>query len=306
MSTIQPNLDLPLSEFLALTPGTVPFLVEPFLPAGGVVFLHGPTSVGKSPLTWAIATAVSNGGHCFGFPVLQTGKVLYIELDTPAHLLHPRLTLLETLPTQFHLSVFNHTINILALRPEDGDRLRTLSETLNPALVIVNTLRKSHELDDKDSEVPARIYTAWRMIFPSSTLMFVHHDKKDPSSDVTSNPDQAFSGSQAWANDAQVALHITRGQKVRGPADEEGHSYERTRVTVKMTKSQVSDHERFHPISLQLSSDGTNWIEAGPVAYRKYFLGLDPIYTRAKRIQMTIDQFEVGKSSVYEAVRGLA
>ena len=269
------------------------------------MFLHGPTSVGKSPLTWAIASAVASGDSCFGFSVAHTGNVLYIELDTPGSLIHPRLAKLISKPTNFHISTFDHPINILNLRPLDGQRLKTLSVSLAPVLVIVNTLRKCHMLDDKDSESPSQIYSAFQSLFPGSTILFVHHDKKDPPSDISVNPDQAFSGSQHWINDAQVALHITRTGGAKKQQDEDGESYERIRVMVKMTKSQVSDHERFHPISLQLSADGTNWLETGPVAYRKHFLSLDSGIARGDRIAMTVSHFGVGKSSVYEACRGL-
>ena len=56
----------------------------------------------------------------------------------------------------------------------------------------------------------------WATVGHNATLLFVHHDKKVPTNQkVKVDPDQAFSGSQAWANDAQVALQqLKAGQSI--------------------------------------------------------------------------------------------
>jgi hypothetical protein len=72
-----------------------------------------------------------------------------------------------------------------------------------------------------------------------------------------------------------------------------------------MTKSQVCDHEAFEPLLLQLDPDGTNWIETGPDAYRTAFKALPRDISRAERIQTVRKQFNVGKTAVYDAVKGL-
>jgi RecA-family ATPase len=298
---IDPNTDLWLPEFLKQKPGSVPWLIEPFLPAGGVVFMHGPTSTGKSPLTWKIATCVSNGVDFFGYKVQKTGPVLYVELDTPANLIHPRLAKLEVKPDQMHLSVFSRPLNIINPDSADVYRLSELYNKVKPVLVIVNTLRKSHASDDKESHVPSLVYGAWQSYFPGATILIVHHDKKEQEGQ---NPDQAFSGNQAWANDAQVSLHLVRRGNYEHK-DDEKDEHKKTLVSLKMTKSQVSDHELFQPLHLQLCNDGTNWEESGPDSYRKYFSNLDKNLSRAARIEATMLRFGMGKSAIYNACKGL-
>jgi hypothetical protein len=303
-----------LPDFLKRSAEAVKWLIEPFVPANGIVFFHGPTSVGKSPYTWKLALSVATGEDFFGYTPKTKGSVLYLEFDTPAGLIQERLSKLSTYPENLFIKVFENPINILDLKPSDRQTLSSLNLHLSPVLVIINTLRKVHQADDKDSNVPSKVYGNFRLLFPSATLVFVHHDRKASSNPFSfENPDQAFSGSQHWMDDAQVALHITRLAKKPPKGDltktdddsEEPPAHEKSRVSVKMTKSQVSDHEGHPPLILQLSPDGTNWIETGPGSYRKFFRSLDVSLKRAAKIEMTMAHFDVGKSTVYEAVKGL-
>lgn len=316
---IDPGLDNGwLSDFLSADVPTVEWLIEPLLPRGGVVFLHGPTSVGKSPFTWALASAVADGTPFCGYPVAHAGVVLYIELDTPANLLQPRLKKLKTVPELLWMEVLHKPIDICGLTEDSklAERLQMLQENLAPVLVIINTLRKAHEEDDKDSATPSRVYGAWRHYFPEATLLFVHHDKKMPTDKKAKvDEDQMFSGSQHWANDAQVAFHIKRmrrGVSAPVPDEDSGVSsgdddkeYQKTPVVIRMTKSQVSDHERFPPLQMRLEPDGTNWQELGPAEYRKYFALLDWRVSKAERIEAVMEQFSIGKSAAYAACQGM-
>jgi len=297
-----------LHDFLAQPVPATPWLIYPWLPSGGTVFFHGPTSVGKSPFTWKLASCVSNGSPFFGWPVQQTGNVLYLEFDTPPNLIHQRLRALEDKPERMFLVVLPK-LNVTNPLSTDSRILEGLQKNIAPVLVIVNTLRKAHSLDDRASDTPSIVYSAFRRYFPSATLFFVHHDKKNGDPKVV-NPDQAFSGSQHWADDAQIALHITRIKKgpepeTVGSDDLEPAAHEKSRVQVKMTKSQVSDHEAFDPLLLQLSPDGSNWIQTGPEQYRTYFRTLPKELSRADRIKLVEAKFGIQKSASHQALKGL-
>ncbi len=300
---VEPITDLWLPEFLAQKTSGIPWLIEPYLPLGGVVFMHGPTSAGKSPLTWRLAASVSEGIDFFGYKVSQTGPVLYVELDTPANLIHPRLAKLDIVPKKMFLATFPKPLNSLNFSPEDAVRLTELHSKVNPKLVIVNTLRKAHQSDDKEGHVPSQVYGAWQNIYPGATILFVHHDKKAPAHNEDYNPDESFSGNKAWQNDAQVALKVSRLGNVEHGDEEEEHK--KTKISLRMTKSQVSDCELYPALVLQLDTDGTNWLETGPEAYRKYFITLDLKLSRSDRIQKTMLKFGMGKTAIYNAVKGL-
>jgi RecA-family ATPase len=295
-----------VKDFVKQQQKAIPWLIEPYLPAGGVVFLHGPTSAGKSPLTWKIANAVAGGEDFFGYKTQTTGPVLYIELDTPGDLIRPRLLKLEAIAEEFYLATFDKPLNTIDLAPEDAERLARL-RMLNPKLVIVNTLRKAHAADDKESHVPSLVYGKWQEMYPGATILFVHHDKKSPKAGDDYDPNDSFSGNKAWANDAQVVLKLIKLGDHFGGDDENGgeEEYKKTKVSLRMTKSQVSDCELYPPLHLQLDTDGTNWLETGPTAYRKFFSGLSLKLDRGERIKQTMQKFGMGRSAIYNAVKGL-
>ncbi len=56
------------------------WLVDGMIPSTGVTFLHGPTTAGKSALTWAIGNAVQTGKPLFGLQTVKT-EVLFVSLD---------------------------------------------------------------------------------------------------------------------------------------------------------------------------------------------------------------------------------
>ena len=177
------------ADLVAQPLGAIPFLIAPYVPEGGIILLYGKTRLGKSPLTWEIARCVGSGEPFFGHPVRQ-GRVLYLELDTPRRLVQPRVELLTTAPNVWW--EFLPAINIFDSLAQS--HLRTLQAQCLPDIVEVNTLRAIHYGDEKDAALPLKVYKTFQAIFPSSAIVFVHHDKKSAGNpEDTSDPDEAFS-----------------------------------------------------------------------------------------------------------------
>ncbi len=217
-----------------------PFLCYPIVPEGGIVLLHGKWSTGKSPLGWHLAAAIGEGKDFFG---LQTRKarVLYIEVDTPMLLVKDRTDKLP--PAKNVWFVFMPQFNAVLPSPAELEFFGGIREHIAPEFVVINTLRKVHQLDDVKSTTPSMVYGAFQKLFPGAALMFVHHDKKDnPDPKARYKGDEAFSGSQHWADDAQICLHLVKhGKGV---------------LRLDHTKSQVS--KLVPPIMLELDDDGSH------------------------------------------------
>jgi hypothetical protein len=265
------------------------WLIEPYIPAAGVVFLYGKFSIGKSPLVWKIAQSISEGVDFFGIPVQQTGPVLYIEVDEPLSLTVERLRLLNPLPRHMHVVGIN-PFSILSMTPEDHTRLVDLNASIHPLLVIVNTLRKSHRLDDTQSSAPSLVYGAFRGYFPDATLLIVHHDRKSRTNkegDIIEDGDEAFSGTQAWINDAQVGLHMFL----------DGRSGQ---VKLEMTKTQLS--VKAPTMQLKLSTNGVAWEEVGISAVQRAFTSTDPALPLMARYKLVMESLGVSDSTVRKAV----
>lgn len=220
------------------------FLLDPYIPTGGIAFLYGDTSIGKSPLTWQIASSVASGMNFFGLPC-QKGNVLYIELDTPELSIADRLKKFPSPPENVWW-LFSHPLSIPAISGQVKEEFQKAREELKPVLVIINTLRKVHDMDDKESRTPALVYGAFQKLFPGAALLFVHHTRKKSLDPKLREVDkESFSGAKNWLNDAQTGLHLEVYRSRLGK--ENLRLYHR--------KSQVS--ETLRPLPLLLHQDGT-------------------------------------------------
>lgn len=219
------------------------FILDPYIPSRGITLLWGDTSVGKSPVTWHMAAAIGSGTSFFGLPT-QKGRVLYIECDTPEASVQPRLQRMKSIPENVYF-LFMPTLTVPFPRAEEKEALAQGAE-LFPSVVFINTLRKVHDMDDKESKTPRIVYSFFQNQFPESALFFTHHIRKrstDPN--AVEYEKEGFSGSKHWLDDAQAGLEL---QTFRSKDAENLRLYHR--------KSQVS--ERINPLPLWLKEDGTN------------------------------------------------
>lgn len=199
---------MPISwkDLVAQPMGAIPFLIDPYVPEGGIILLYGKTRVGKSPFTWEIARCLGNGEAFLGHPTRQS-HVLYLELDTPRRLVQARVERLPTAPNVWW--EFIPAINVFEASSQG--HLRSLEAQCHPDMVIVNTLRAIHYGDEKDAAIPLRVYKTFQAIFPKAAILFVHHDKKSSGNpEDASDPDEAFSGHMAWFNHCQTGLHLVK------------------------------------------------------------------------------------------------
>lgn len=240
------------------------FLIDPFIVREGITLLWAGTSLGKSPLTWAMASSIGRGEPFYGLPVNQ-GRVLYIELDTPAPAIMPRINKLAPAPNVWWY--FAKPLSIPFVGTEQKDEFTRLREEVNPDVVFLNTLRKLHDMDDKDSKTPKLVYSFFQNLFPKSALVFVHHTRKSPiDPKFAENDKESFSGSNHFLDDAQVGLHL---QKYDG---------EKENLRLYHRKSQVS--ELMKPLPLRLEKDGSTLSS--------------PLFDE---LNMVVSLFEMGKSS---------
>jgi hypothetical protein len=226
-----------------------PFLINPYVPAGGIVFMWGDTSVGKSPLGWSMAAAVSSGYNFCGLPTAK-GKVLYIELDTPERLVAERIRKLRN-PEQIDFDfLFLPPLSVPVLAREDLAKLHEAAER-GYDFVIINTLRKCHSLNDKEPQTVKIVYEFFQRTFPGAALMFVHHSKKSQLNQATGSYEsgldkESFSGAKNWLNDAQVGIYL---RKFKNPRTS-------TNLVLRHEKTQVS--AEYAPLPIRLEADGTN------------------------------------------------
>ena len=189
------------------------YLCEPCIPLGGTVMLHGKRAVGKTAFALTLAHAVLHGDSFLGLYPCLAGPVVYMQIDMPARLQQERMR--KPQPSiqhpDLHIITSNARINVLAeARFASNPWIRYLQET-KPVLVIVDTLRKSHDMDENSSDTPVQVLGAWRDILgPDCTLLFLHHDRKSYEGE---NMDEAARGSGAWLDEIDTAIHLVGKQK---------------------------------------------------------------------------------------------
>ena len=231
MAAASENPPLVVPEFLhagdLLTTELPPldWLVDPYVIAGeGITFLHGRWGSFKTPVAYAMGAAVATGRPLWGLPVVK-GRVLFVQVDTPRRVFFERARDLAGLygvlddPTAVYDTFLGYPgLDLLKAHLGDGTasdkemlrRLKDIHARGRYDLVIIDSLRPLHTRQDSDSDVPPLVYRAVQQTFPGASVLLIHHDRKSQMDESEDRARESFSGSQAWANHATIALKIKR------------------------------------------------------------------------------------------------
>ena len=190
------------------------YLVEPVIPQGGIVLLHGKPGVGKTQLILTLAHSINTGTPFLDRWPTRQGKVVVVQADMTGPIQQDRLLKVcndvDLTDTYWVVEEDGSTpyLNIETMTVLEQELVEAIKEA-DPVLIVWDTLRKIHHLPENASESAIAVYHSARKIHPSATHLFVHHDRKrsrDP--DASQEEDEAFMGNQQWkgAADATASL----------------------------------------------------------------------------------------------------
>lgn len=218
------------------------FLVDPIIPSEGLVLLHGKREAGKTQLALTLALAVTSGTPFLGLYPTAPGSALLLQVDMPALLTQDRI---RQNPDFDRIAILTSPtkVDVVSLKISPPAALKAAQAT-KPTIVIIDSLRKIHDNDEIDSSAPTNVYSACRELFPGSTLVLLHHDRKTDGVVTNATDDEAFRGSGAWLDDADTGLHLVRGPKRTG----EPHT-----ATLLFSKLRTCGHQP--TIALRMRSD---------------------------------------------------
>mgnify|MGYP001602315660 CR=1 FL=1 len=229
------------------------WICNPYVVRRGITFLHGKTSIGKSPLSWELARTAAQGLDFIGWPTIAS-NVLYLEADGAEILLRSRLRCMPQPVGEWRIAFLaGESLNLCDPDHKMFKIFSTWRQQWEPDLVIWNTLRQFYKGNAIDSDTVGRVYSAMLRAFPFAGHWVSAHDRKintDPS--ALNAADEEFAGSAAWRDLATVGLHLVKGGNKRVGAT----------LTLEHTKSQVS--ELMEPVRLVLGEDGTTLTSALP------------------------------------------
>lgn len=186
------------ADYLSLPRLSNPFLVQDLLPVGGSLLLYGEPKVGKSYAALQLANALATGTDWLGFQTRQS-TVLYVQLDTPRTLWVDRLDKLGesggidlTAPIIHADRESLNTWPFDILVPEHFDLLRSIVTESRADVVIIDTLKESHQISENDNTEGQKVIAALVRATQPAGLILVHHARK-PSQD---RPNDTINGAR--------------------------------------------------------------------------------------------------------------
>lgn len=170
--------------YLSLPREPQTWLIQSLIPSGGAVCLYGDPKVGKSYAALQLALAIEEGGEWLGFPVVRTGRVVYIQLDTPRSLWAERIEALRAggVPSITKIAQCDRgTLDSWPfdiLDPSHHARLKEALAEVKPIAVIVDTIRESHSADENDSTAMRNVIGELVDATQPAALIVISHARK--------------------------------------------------------------------------------------------------------------------------------
>ncbi len=176
--------------------------------------MYGDPKVGKSYAALQLALAISTGGSWLGFPVTTTGPVAYIQLDTARSVWAQRLDEIKAAGHQVELLHLADRETLGAwpfdiMRVEHQRLLQQVVATVNPIVVIIDTLKESHQLAENDNTEMQKVITGLEAACRPAAIVLVHHGKK-PNPEFPSNLLSGARGAGYLTGKMDSILHMAK------------------------------------------------------------------------------------------------
>jgi RecA-family ATPase len=202
-----------IDEFCEVPFDFPPFLMGNIIPQGGIGIFHGKRSHGKTQLALTLAVSLINGTPFLERYKCPYGRVTYVGLDMPVQEVQDRCKrILPKLqyPERFQIVASMDPINLpeMFFKGKQPEWVTDVTD-FEPDLIIIDTLRKSHFLDENLNSTPGFVYAASRGLFGThSTVTFLHHDRKTSESTRGAPQEERVAGAGAWVDNSDFAIHV--------------------------------------------------------------------------------------------------
>lgn len=171
--------------YLTLPRAPETWVVQDLLPAGGLCNIFGQPKYGKSFAALQMAYAIAAGEpEWLGFPIMTSGPVCYLQLDTPRSLWAERIEDMKA--TGMDPSVIYFADSEVAPYPFDiakGDQggvwLRTQLNRIKPVALFLDTTREIHRGDENDSDHMQQVLAALIIATRPAACVLISHATKE-------------------------------------------------------------------------------------------------------------------------------
>jgi LmbE family N-acetylglucosaminyl deacetylase len=216
-----PTLRLITAEdFLASREENPPWIMRPFLMRGSSLMLYGRQGIGKSSLVIQLAYSFISGKPWLGFPIDETGPVIYLPFDMAVEETRRLIERAESEGMDFRGQLY-----IPVPEQNGGDQiapfdiykqekeLEDLVRQIQPVAVILDTADDGYEAPKHKSvtEVAREVVKMYRRACGRAAFVFIRHQRKKPAwkgeKEEEDDPD-AFSGPKEWEAVASSSLQF--------------------------------------------------------------------------------------------------
>lgn len=211
--------------------------VLPGMLAGTVGALVSPGGAGKSMMALQLAILVAGGADLVGFDaVISHGRVVILAAEDPAEALEHRLHALGGHLDASQRDLVNDSVDILPLLGYAFDVMSqdwydwVLDKARGTRLLVVDTLRRIHTLDENDSGDMAGLLSQLERIvrLTGCTILFLHHSSKAAAMQGQGDVQQASRGSSVLVDNIRWQSYMatmTRDEAAKFSVDEDRRGF---------------------------------------------------------------------------------
>lgn len=217
---------LSVPDYLALPRHQNVWIVEDLLPVGGSLNIFGKPKAGKSLLTLQLISCISDAkrSEFLGFPIHTHGRVAYVQLDTSRGIWTTDLTNAQSLGYDF-TNVYNADKEMVPhpFHIEGWHALKHALSELQPLVVVVDTVRKTHLGDENMSDIMAKVWIDLEYaIRPAACIIISHARKGNPAYGEELMSENR--GSNFIAGEVDVVMNVRKSKKSGSSVMYEGRS----------------------------------------------------------------------------------
>jgi|SRR5215469_365080 len=164
----------------------IDFLVEGCIPRRNIILLTGESGAGKTWVAYELVRAVASGTKWMGRGLTAGAEtVLVLNYDSPTDTMKRRIKRLSFVK---EMTVYFHTLGMtkppvsgmpemLRLLEEEG-KLKLVIQHLNPTLIVVDSLRQGHTLNEDDNKDMSKLMEVYKSWTKNAAVVLIHHTAK--------------------------------------------------------------------------------------------------------------------------------
>lgn len=155
-----------------------PFVIQDFLPTGGVAMISAPPKARKSWAVMQMAYSVATGSQWLGFDVPEAKKVMYVQAELPNWIVAERFKQMYGDVTLDNIQFF-HVAGANLLDEDDMGGLLMAVDDFKPDLVIIDPVANFWQGDENSSSSVNQLFDQIaRLQALKVSVVMVHHSRK--------------------------------------------------------------------------------------------------------------------------------